>query len=479
MYVKKIIALLCMISFFQLVSPVEANASVASSRIYGKDIYGASIEVSKAGWYASENVILVSAEHYSDALCASEMAKYLHAPVLFTDGGILNTDIENEIKRLKAKNIYAIGLTDSFSDRVVQKVKAMGLNYTFIGGNDRYDISAAVAGFLADKYSVGNTAILVSGDSPIDVLSAVFAGTLRKMPVLLTTKGDMPGSVKNFIQANGITKAYIMGGNDIISDEIASRFRSSERVYGSSPYQRSALLYKKFENYIDFSKLYIAPGSNLHYGLVGTALAVNEKLPVMFADKVLSSSSKMFIETKLSDIKGLVVIGDNNMVSGDVLQEISAESDKNAGISAQKTYSDFSQYISENFYINGIGDDIIKLDNVSTGQKAGDEGSIYIYLDMNYDNYNKLNKLLAGGGNSRQIVEAWMKSIIHAVNSQYPGKIINCELWYVETYDNFSDAGSSGEVEYDTVSNKWNVMKRWANFGLTKDGQFISAWMQQ
>jgi len=98
-----------------------------------------------------------------------------------------------------------------------------------IGGNDRYETSAKIAGNLT---SCTENAVLVSGTSPWDALSAAYlAGTLAynwgmDVPVLLV--GDtVPTSVSAYMNTAGVKNVYIVGGTSAVSAAVQATLENT------------------------------------------------------------------------------------------------------------------------------------------------------------------------------------------------------------------------------------------------------------
>lgn len=52
------------------------------TRMAGKNRYDTSVEISKAGWSASDYVVLATGRNFADALSGSAMARVLSAPII-------------------------------------------------------------------------------------------------------------------------------------------------------------------------------------------------------------------------------------------------------------------------------------------------------------------------------------------------------------------------------------------------------------
>ena len=96
-------------------------------RIAGRTRIATSAEISKSVYSKSENVVLASGFNFADALSAGQLASALDAPLLLSSKDKLDSETENEINRLKAKNVYIVGgdltIKKSIVDSYLKKKK--------------------------------------------------------------------------------------------------------------------------------------------------------------------------------------------------------------------------------------------------------------------------------------------------------------------------------------------------------------------
>lgn len=211
------------------------NIKSASERVSGNDRYETSVKISKTGWAdGAECVIIANGEGYADALSAAPLSKVKNAPILLTEKDNLNDKVLQEIERLNAKQIIIIGGEGSVSKNVEDLIKSQtNANINRIFGKDRYETAVNVAKNLGKTSDV----IIASGEDYPDALSAAPAAAVKGMPVILSNKGKLPDSVVNYLNSNGITKAYVVGGTASISENVEKSLPSPERLAGSDRYE--------------------------------------------------------------------------------------------------------------------------------------------------------------------------------------------------------------------------------------------------
>lgn len=115
------------------------------SRIAGKDRIATSIEISKAMFNESDNVVLASGFNFADALSAGQLAAALNAPLILSKDQ-LDSRTSDEIAKLKPKNIYIVGGETALSSNIEESVKSVvnDINIERLKGNDRYETSVKV-----------------------------------------------------------------------------------------------------------------------------------------------------------------------------------------------------------------------------------------------------------------------------------------------------------------------------------------------
>lgn len=100
-----------------------------------------------------------------------------------------------------------------------------------IGGVDRYETSARIAGILA---SCTEWAVVVSGTSYPDALSANYlagaltasAGFAYKVPVLSVATSSLPASIVNYLTAAGVKNVYVVGGAAAVSESVVAALKA-------------------------------------------------------------------------------------------------------------------------------------------------------------------------------------------------------------------------------------------------------------
>ncbi|MBC2582737.1 cell wall-binding repeat-containing protein [Clostridium sp. DJ247] len=309
----------------------SSKVSAASNRLWGQDRYATSVAISKEGWTSSDYVVIASGEDYADALCAAPLAKKYNAPILLTESADINDNVKQEIKRLNAKHVLIIGKYSSVSQNTENEIKTLVSDIKRLGGNDRYETSVIVAKELGNISGVTVT----SGNGFADSLSIASIAAQKGMPILLTAKDKLPEVIKNYIEENNtnIKDSYIIGGQGVISDNIAEQVsKSSVRLYGQDRFETNLNVMKYFKQDLKFDNLYVVQadgptGNEFADALSGSALAVKTSSPVILTYKTIPSATEKFIKENVKTKSNIIALGGVASVPEDIISTIQDDID--------------------------------------------------------------------------------------------------------------------------------------------------------
>lgn len=196
-----------------------SGARLVLSRWQGPDRYGTAAALAEAAYPGgAANVVVASGETFPDALSASYLAGYLHAPILLTQTTSLPQETSAALARLGAHHVYLIGGTAAVGDAVAARLRAAPgiIDVRRLSGPTRFDTALAVAS-VAPASAVGRvngvpTAFLASGATFPDALagSAVAAGA--GLPILLTDPHTLSPQVSTAVRRLGVRQVVILGG---------------------------------------------------------------------------------------------------------------------------------------------------------------------------------------------------------------------------------------------------------------------------
>lgn len=297
--------------------------SVAQIRLAGLTRYDTAIAVSKAGWKNADTAIIATGENYPDALCAAPLASKYDAPILLTSKNYLNEEMQTELKRLGVKTVYIIGGTGVIGTSVEKDLTAQGITVKRLAGKTRFDTSIMVAKEVV-KNSSATEIMVVTGEDYADAISVSAIAAHKGIPLLLAPKiydKASMGNVEEFIGSHSFSKAYLIGGNDVISDAVASKFSNVERILGTNKYERNIAAINRFSSEFDLNSVYLATGENYPDALTGSALAWKAVSPIILVTQN-SSATKDFIKGNLMKIRQVNILGGTGVVPDSLVDEI-------------------------------------------------------------------------------------------------------------------------------------------------------------
>lgn len=294
----------------------KPNTKAVLNRLAGNDRYSTAVEISKYGCSGQSGyAILATGNDFPDALSAAPLAKKYNAPILLTNKDKMPEVTISELKRLQVKNVYIIGGTGVISSNVENELEKMGISYIRIQGNDRYETSVKIAEQLGTPTELA----VVIGDGYSDALSiAPFAGN-KGMPILLVSKNNIPDSVKAYLENKNIKKTYIVGGSEIISDNVENQFPNAYRILGATKYARNQAIINEFNEDVDWSTVFISTGENFPDALAGTAMAARSASPIIIVSNDSSALVNTYMKNQISLVSKFNVLGGEGAVSSSIL----------------------------------------------------------------------------------------------------------------------------------------------------------------
>lgn len=301
------------VCFFYLLflKSYSAYAAFPFKRLAGTDRYATAVEVAKELDLNSGYVVLASGDNYPDALCAAPLAGKFNASLFLTGSSGLDSNTEDEVKRMGYNKVFIVGGTGAISAEVENRLSSMGLNVERIGGKDRYETSVKVAEKIYDKGMVG----IVSGEGFADAVSFSSIAASMNIPILLTTKDSLPAAVKDFIMSKEINKYLIIGGTASIGSGIEQELKNTERIWGKDRYETNQKIMEKFEDTINLNNIYIVSGLDFPDALAASLLACKNKGALYLASEYMAKEQSEYVKSKFSAAKNITVIGGSGALS--------------------------------------------------------------------------------------------------------------------------------------------------------------------
>lgn len=242
-------------------------------------------------------------------LCASILASQINSPILLTKYNKIDNKTIEEIKRLETEKVYIIGGKSVIHENVENQLKENNLEIERISGKDRYETSVQIANKIN---SISNEkcdeVIVVNGqETLVDAISIAPVGGSKNIPIILSKSDNIEHGYK-WIKDKYIDKAYVIGGEDSICNEIFKKLPNPKRISGKDRYETNGEIIRKF--YPDkLNKVYYCKGNSedLVDGVLITPLATKEQSPIVVLGESINNTQKEVLKGK--EIKELVQVG--------------------------------------------------------------------------------------------------------------------------------------------------------------------------
>jgi N-acetylmuramoyl-L-alanine amidase len=288
---RKLFFTLLLSGIFLLLQPAVTEAS--APRISGKDRFEVAVNVSKAGWSASQTVVLTNHLAYADALSASPLAYKKNAPILLTQNELLTPSTKSEIIRLNAKEAVIVGGTGSVSIHVENELKSMGLQVTRIGGSNRFAVAHNISKLLPNK----GKAIIAYGLNFPDALAIAPYAARNEYPILLANKDHIPSQTQDALNEKNITSTYVIGGEGSVSVNVYNQLPSPTRIGGANRFEVAENIIRKLN--LSTNSTYLASGLDFADALTGSVLAAKKNAPLLLTIPTkLPNETKSIIQDK-------------------------------------------------------------------------------------------------------------------------------------------------------------------------------------
>ncbi|WP_096635778.1 cell wall-binding repeat-containing protein [Clostridium cochlearium] len=187
-------------------------------------------------------IILVNKNEVFDGIVASSLVHFpIDAPILFTDGNILNRKTLWEILRLRPKGYKGIHviIVGNISDNVVRELNTHGLRTARVAGENHYEIACKIPGIRKDFKNI----ILISGEDYSEGIMSSYWSAHHGDPILYVEKDTIPSCTLEAIKKMNEINVYIVGSTKTISKSVEkallklNNIKNLQRIDGENPYE--------------------------------------------------------------------------------------------------------------------------------------------------------------------------------------------------------------------------------------------------
>lgn len=304
-----------------------ATADATATRIAGADRYATAQQIATSAFTEATVAVIASGTSFADALSASYFSGASLAPVLLTAQDQLSPGVLDTLAALGVTGIVVVGGESSVSTAAVGELEAAGYTVDRFAGVDRYETARKMAELLpasfVGTYGAGPAAIVVTGESFPDALSAGPMSASQRFPILLTTAGSLHPEARSALASLGIAQVIVVGGDDAVSaaviDEIEAIGIVVERVAGATRQATAAAVAQLEQDAFDFpvDRVLLSRGDVFADALAGGSLGGQVLAPVLLTDSLtsLGESSRAFIADHAATIAEVSILGGSSAVA--------------------------------------------------------------------------------------------------------------------------------------------------------------------
>ncbi len=301
------------------------RSSAAVTRIAGPDRYATAAEVSRAFSSGVAVVYVANGQEFPDAVVGAARAGLNHAPLLLTQAASIPQATRDAMTRLRPGRVVVLGSTSVVSDAVARALQGMTTtgNLQRVGGTDRYDTAARLAGYYPTGAKV---AYVATGENFPDALAGAALAGRDQAPLLLTAKWSLPTTTASALARLRPARIVVFGSTGAVSQTVASQLAryattgSVTRLQGSDLYATAAAIAQQFPS---ATTVYLASGQTYPDALAGAALAGGTGAPLLLtrADQLPDATRAQLARLRPRNVR---VLGGAGVVSDTVLAQVRA-----------------------------------------------------------------------------------------------------------------------------------------------------------
>jgi len=303
-------------------------------RLEGANRYETCAAIAKRGFtYGSSSVIIATGENFPDALGAAALAGLKNMPILLTPKNSLHPATQQALVDLNVYDtVYVIGSDKAVSASCAAQIEAAvpgDGNVVRIEGGDRYATANAIAnavavtpGGLDEAYG-----FVATGVNYPDALAASAVAYAFDIPIYLCAGTSITDATLNTMEANGVTKPIIVGGEPAVSAAVEARLNTRfgasnvDRVWGNNRYLTSVEIARYAQDKFDIGAtgMCLATGTSFPDALAAGPLAGSRYAPILLTNgTALSPDTGAYLTEYREEIRYLTVLGSTAAISENV-----------------------------------------------------------------------------------------------------------------------------------------------------------------
>lgn len=228
-----------------------------------------------------------------------------------------------------------------------------------ICGRNRYETSVEIS---KQGWPEGaQTVVLARGDDYADALTGAPLAFALDAPILLSHYNRLTDSVREEISRLGASHAVILGGEGVISPEVAAILEGMglfvERIGGRNRYQTAEIIAEEMENLMDCDTAMVAYGLDFPDALAAASYAALYGYPILLTkrDELPDASKSALKGLKIQEV---FIIGGpsvvDEMVYDNIINEIEGSVTRLSGSNRYETASALAEHFgtpSNEYYL--------------------------------------------------------------------------------------------------------------------------------
>lgn len=220
------------------------DTDYAMKTIAGNTRYETSVLEAMSAFQSADVVIIASGESYVDSIAGASLAGVLDAPILLTNPTVLSQVTKDAIATLSPSKIVILGGDKAVSSEVEAELKIMTNEVIRLGGEDRFDTQLHIYSYGSENgYWTADATVICTGLDFADALSISPVVFQQKLPVFFVGQNkNLTLNEKQILKETGVSQYIILGGEQVVSDEVdtyLSAFGSVIRLSGKTRYETS------------------------------------------------------------------------------------------------------------------------------------------------------------------------------------------------------------------------------------------------
>jgi hypothetical protein len=172
--------------------------------------------------YAAESAVILTSDNPADFASADALGEKLGLGVVTTPWGTLSDESVQKLRTSRYKKVYVVGGAVAVPD--AEDVLAQyDISIERIGGRDRYETSALVAG----KWDKSARVFIADGFDAQGIEDAADKARAKDAPIVFVRRGEVPQSVADAIASLEISEAVLIPAPDMNTTAIGTSIRTT------------------------------------------------------------------------------------------------------------------------------------------------------------------------------------------------------------------------------------------------------------